>query len=65
MLRVARFSVVVGKAHSLRRQAVKIRRGLEHDALVVGTEVEPSDIVPYDHGYSACRRPGLILQIPL
>jgi hypothetical protein len=44
----ARFGIIVGEAHALRRQLVKVGRFARHDALVVGADVEPADIVTHD-----------------
>ena len=56
--RAARLSVVVGEAHALRSQFVEVRRLAGHDALVVGANVEPADIVAHDDkdiGLLGCR----------
>ena len=44
----ARFGVVVGEAHALGGQPVEVRRSAGHDALVVGADVEPADVVAHD-----------------
>ena len=44
----ARLGVVVGEAQACRRQPVEVRRAARHDPLVVGTDVEPADIVAHD-----------------
>jgi hypothetical protein len=46
--RAARFSVVVGEAHAIGGELVEIRRLAGHDALVIGADVEPADIVAHD-----------------
>ncbi len=46
--RAARLGVVVGEAHALGRQPVEVRRPARHDALVVGADVEPADVVAHD-----------------
>ena len=59
--RAACFRVVVGEAHALGGKPVEVRRLAGHDALVIGTDVEPPDIVAHDDedvglsGLSECR----------
>ena len=45
----ARFGVVVGEAHAFGREPVEVRRAHRHDALVVGADVRPADVVAHDH----------------
>ena len=40
--------VVVGEAHALGGELVEVRRLAGHDALVIGADVEPADIVAHD-----------------
>ena len=44
----ARFGIVIGEAHALRRQPVKVRRLARHDALMIGADIEPADVVAHD-----------------
>ena len=44
----ARFSIVVGEAHSFRREPVEIRRLSRHDALMIGANIEPTNIVAHN-----------------
>ena len=46
--RAARLGVVVGEAHALGGEPVEVRRPPGHDALVVGADVEPADVVAHD-----------------
>ena len=46
--RAARLSVVVGEAHALRSQFIEVRCLPGHDALVVGADVEPADVIAHD-----------------
>ena len=46
--RAARLGVVVGEAHALGGELVEVRRPAGHDALVVGADVEPADVVAHD-----------------
>ena len=46
--RAARLGVVVGEPHALGREPVEVRRPAGHDALVVGADVEPADVVAHD-----------------
>ena len=47
--RAARLGVVVGEPHALGGELVQVRRLAGHDALMVGADIEPSDIVAHDH----------------
>ena len=40
--------VVVGKAHAFGGELVEVRRLARHDALVIGADIEPADIVTHD-----------------
>jgi hypothetical protein len=40
--------VIVGKAHAFGGELVEIGRLARHDALVIGADVEPADIVTHD-----------------
>ena len=40
--------VIVGESHAFGCKLVKMRRPARHDALVVGTDVEPADVVTHD-----------------
>ena len=44
----ARFRVVVGEPHALGGKLVEIRRLAGHDALMIGADIEPADIVAHD-----------------
>ena len=44
----ARFGVVVGEAHAVGGELVEVRRLAGHDALVIGADIEPADIVAHD-----------------
>src|SRR6516225_2283822 len=44
----ARLGVIVSKAHAVGGELVEVRRLAGHDALVVGADVEPADIVTHD-----------------
>ncbi len=44
----ASLCIVIGEAHSLRCQLVEIRRFSRHYALVVGADVEPTNIIAHD-----------------
>ena len=44
----ARLGIVVGEAHALGGELVEVRRLAGHDALVIGADVEPADIVAHD-----------------
>ena len=46
--RAACFGVVVGEPHALAGELVEVRRLAGHDALVVGADVEPADVVTHD-----------------
>ena len=46
--RAARLGVVVGEAHALGGEPVEVRRPAGHDALVIGADVEPADVVAHD-----------------
>ena len=60
--RAARLGVVVGEAHALGGKLVEVRRLPGHDALVVGADIEPADVVAHDDddvrwfGGRLCRR---------
>ena len=56
--RTAGFSIVVREAHTFGREPVEVRRLPRHDALVIGADVEPTDIVAHDHEDI---RPALLL----
>ena len=43
-----RFGVIVGEAHAIGGELVEIRRLAGHDALVIGADIEPADIVAHD-----------------
>src|SRR5580704_12167846 len=43
--RAARLRVVISKAHALGCELVEVRRFAGHDALVIGADIEPADIV--------------------
>ena len=47
--RAARLGVVVGEAHPLGREPVEVGCPPPHDALVVGADIEPADVVTHDH----------------
>jgi hypothetical protein len=40
--------VVVGEAHALGGEPIKVRRLARHDSLVIGADVEPTDVVAHD-----------------
>ena len=44
----ARFGVVVGESHALGGELVEVRRLAGHDALVIGADIEPADVVTHD-----------------
>src|SRR5262249_49461821 len=46
--RAARFGIVVGEPHPFGREPVEVRSLPRHDALVIGTDVEPAHIVAHD-----------------
>ena len=46
--RATGFGVVVGEPHAFGGQLVEVRRLAGHDALVIGADVEPADIVAHD-----------------
>ena len=61
----ARFGVVVGEAHAVGGKLVEVRRLARHDALVIGADIEPADIVAHDDEnvrLLACRRSLLRLR---
>ena len=43
-----RLGVVVGETHALRGQLIQVRRSSGHDALIVDTDVGPTDVVAHD-----------------
>src|SRR6516165_480683 len=45
----ARFGVVIGEAHAIGGKLVEIWRLAGHDALVIGADIEPADVVTHDH----------------
>ncbi len=46
--RAAGFGIVVGEAHPFGCKLVEVRRLPRHDALMIGADVEPADIVAHD-----------------
>ena len=46
--RAARLGVVVGEPHAFGGEPVEVRGPAGHDALVVGADVEPADVVAHD-----------------
>src|SRR6516164_2641598 len=44
----ARLGVIIGEAHAVGGELVEVRRLARHDALMVGADVEPADIVAHD-----------------
>ena len=44
-----RLSIVIGEAHSLGGEFVEVRRLARHDALVVGADIKPTDVVAHDN----------------
>ena len=46
--RAARLGVVVGEAHAFGGELVEVWRPARHDALVVGADVEPADVIAHD-----------------
>src|SRR5215472_18275560 len=44
----ARFRIIVGEAHAISGQAVKVGRPSRHDALVVGADIGPADVIAHD-----------------
>src|SRR6185436_11144511 len=44
----ARFGIIVCEPHAFGGQLVEVRRLPGHDALVIGADVEPADIVAHD-----------------
>ena len=60
--RAARLGVIVGEPHALGGKLVEVRRPARHDALVIGADVEPADVVAHDDddirwfGGRLCRR---------
>ena len=43
-----RFGVVVGETHPLGGKFVEVRRLAGHDALVIGADIEPANVVAHD-----------------
>jgi hypothetical protein len=41
--------IIVGKPHPLGRELVEVRRFAGHDALVIGSDIKPADVVAHDH----------------
>src|SRR5215469_6065704 len=46
--RAACLSIIVGKQDALRGELVEVRRLAGHDATVVGTNVEPANVITHD-----------------
>ena len=44
----ARLGVIVGESHAVLGELVEVRRLARHDALVIGADVEPADVVAHD-----------------
>ena len=44
----ARFRVIVGEAHALAGHPVQIGRSAGHDALIVDTNIRPTDVIAHD-----------------
>lgn len=40
--------IIVGEPHAFRGQSVQVGRAAGHDALMVGTDVEPPDVIAHD-----------------
>src|ERR1700744_5432367 len=47
----ARFRIVVGEAHALTGELVKVRCLAGHDALVIRANIKPADIIAHDDEY--------------
>ena len=46
--RTTRFGIVVGEPHSAGSQLVEVRGLARHDALVIGTDVVPTNVIAHD-----------------
>src|SRR3989442_1648709 len=42
------FGIVVTESHAFRRQTIEVGRLPRHDALMIGADIEPADIVTHD-----------------
>src|SRR5262249_62267456 len=42
------FCIIIGEAHAVGGELVEVRRLARHDALMIGADIEPADIVAHD-----------------